>query len=82
VQRVRLLVYPTDDESFRELCERLLESGSDTPARLQAALRRDYPRTRVVEGVSDAVTERWYVYRDGRLIGGGSSGAGYAQKFS
>jgi len=76
VQRVRLVVYPAEDTNFREICSRLLDGGADSPARLQTALRADYPRAKVVEGISEGVTERWYVYRDGRLVGG-SSGSGH-----
>jgi len=64
-----ILVNPASDATFRRLAETHAANGADTPAELEDRLRSTYPSTRVVEGVSsDATSERWYVYRDGRWI--------------
>lgn len=63
---VRLIVNPTNDTEFDRRAHELA-ARSDTPEQLEAALREQYPRARVVRGVTDIV-ERWYVYRDGRWI--------------
>jgi hypothetical protein len=60
-----LVVNPRSDESFVNLAEDLV-GEADSPAELQAALRKTYPRTvvrqRVLAGEPTAV---WYVYREG-----------------
>jgi hypothetical protein len=59
----RISANPPDDAVFasrvRELAVQI-----ESPEDLETLLRPDYPKVRVVRGVTDVV-ERWYVYRDG-----------------
>ena len=64
--RIRLVTYPQTDDRLRDAADTLLQRGADTPERLEAELREQYPRVRVVLGVLDGTERRWYVYRDGR----------------
>lgn len=60
----RISTNPPEDVDFaRRVIE--LTPSSATPEALEEQLRSDYPRVRVVRGVTD-ILERWYVYRDGR----------------
>jgi hypothetical protein len=63
---VRLVTNPGSDTEFQRRAEELV-SGVNTPEQLEALLRAEYDRARVVRGVTDIV-ERWYVYRDGRWV--------------
>ena len=67
--RPTLVLNPPDDEEFRSAALDVIEDGADTPAALEQALRRRYPR--VLVRPRDLVGERsqiWYVYRDGRWV--------------
>ena len=68
-----LITYPADDATFRQLAESLVAAGSTTPDELETRLRVKHPAAHVVQGIVDANIARWYVFRDGRLIGGSSS---------
>jgi hypothetical protein len=64
-----ILVNPASDATFKRLAETHAARGPESPEDLEDRLRQSYPRARVVEGISsDATSERWYVYRDGRWI--------------
>lgn len=63
---VRLVANPHNDLEFERLAETLV-ARVETPDHLERLLRERYPRARVVPGVTD-ITERWYVYRDGRWV--------------
>jgi hypothetical protein len=63
---VRLVTNPQSDVGFQRRAEQLVNQV-DSPEQLEALLRPDYQRARVVRGVTDIV-ERWYVYRDGRWV--------------
>lgn len=57
---------PSDDLTFREHVRRIAERyPSDTPAELEARLRRLFPRVVVRPRALWAEPEAWYVYRDG-----------------
>jgi hypothetical protein len=63
---VRLVTNPQNDIEFQRRAE-ALATRVDTPEELEALLREEYQRARVVSGVTD-IMQRWYVYRDGRWI--------------
>jgi len=63
---VRLVTNPHTDNEFQLRAEQFVERV-ESPEELEALLREQYHRARVVRGVTDIV-ERWYVYRDGRWI--------------
>lgn len=63
---VRLVTNPQTDTDFQRRAEELVDQV-DSPEELESLLREQYHRARVVRGVTD-ITERWYVYRDGRWI--------------
>jgi hypothetical protein len=66
--RPTLVVSPPSDGKFAELASALLDDAS-TPASLEAALRRTYPRC--VVRPREISAERyvvWYVYRDGHWV--------------
>ena len=66
-----MIANPPSDERFVALAERLGADGSVTPARLQAELRSEYPRTIVRErSLSSESVRVWYVYREGRWVDG------------
>jgi hypothetical protein len=60
----RLTINPSTDSAFSSRVHELA-TQADTPEDLETMLRADYPKVRVVRGVTDLV-DRWYVYRDGR----------------
>jgi hypothetical protein len=45
-----------------------MANGADTPERLQACLRPDFPGTVVTNGIVDRGAERWYAYREGYWV--------------
>jgi hypothetical protein len=61
-----LIVNPADDARFSSEAHALVDGGTDTPARLQRALRERYPRAVVrARGLSSEPSDVWYVYREG-----------------
>jgi hypothetical protein len=75
---VTLLPFPRDDDEFRRCLDsfRSQIDGSG-PKGLEALLRIVYPRAIVRPrdslGGLDPTNKTWYVYRDGRPTGGGTS---------
>ncbi|HUG48027.1 MAG TPA: hypothetical protein VMP67_06405 [Candidatus Limnocylindria bacterium] len=65
---VRVITNPAEDGAFRRSAEGLMAGGARSPMELQDGLRSDYPGVRVVSGITDRETERWYVYREGHWI--------------
>lgn len=63
---VRLVTNPDSDAEFGRIAEQL-STDARTPEELEERLREHYQRARVVPGVRD-ITDRWYVYRDGRWV--------------
>ena len=63
---VRLITNPHTDNDFQRRAEQLV-ARVESPEELEALLREQYHRARVVRGVTD-IMERWYAYRDGRWI--------------
>ncbi len=66
---IDLHAYPADDRQFRARATELIREGIDRPPALQEALRPDYPRALVADGIKEGAVERWYAYRDGRFGG-------------
>jgi hypothetical protein len=66
---VVLILNPRNDKRFGMRVRELFAAGTASAARVQSALREQYPlavvRPRVLSGMSD---DGWYVYRDGRWI--------------
>ena len=65
---ISLITNPGDDDAFRQLAERLVAEGADTAGRLQDWLKEAYPSALVVQGITDALGDRWYAYRDGHWV--------------
>jgi hypothetical protein len=66
--RPSLIVNPGTDADFAASIEQLLRDGVETAFRLEAALRREYPRAVVRErGLAQEATT-WYVYREGSWV--------------
>jgi hypothetical protein len=65
---VHLVTNPAGDRQFRVAAEAHLAAGARTPEALAARLRERYPNVSVVTGITDAASERWYVYREGRWL--------------
>ena len=59
----RVSVNPPDDVVLASRVRELADQAA-SPEDLEAILRPEYPRVRVVRGVTDVV-DRWYVYREG-----------------
>jgi hypothetical protein len=55
---------------LRELSDQLMRDDGESPETLEEGLRRRFPNARVYRGISDGVSERWYVYRDGHWVRG------------
>lgn len=64
----RVYVNPSGDSRFRQVAQALAGDGPGTPEELQAALREEWPKSRVVRGIVDSDHERWYAYRDGSWV--------------
>ena len=62
---IDLHAYPADDREFRTRALELIREGAERPSALQEALRPDYPKAQVVDGIKEGAVERWYAYRDG-----------------
>jgi PAS domain S-box-containing protein len=71
-RQVTILSFPSDDETLRRLVEDLLNDPAIvSPAGLETRLRPVYPQVTVRErGLAGERAETWYVYRDGRYLGG------------
>jgi hypothetical protein len=71
-----LVLNPPDDDAFRSYALGLVEDGIGAPSALEERLRQRYPaaivRPRELAGEQAQI---WYVYRDGRWVRSGGSGA-------
>lgn len=67
-----LIVNPRSDEAFVARAHELLAGGAASVEELEAALRGEYPATRVHERSLSNETPAWYVYREGRWIPSGT----------
>ena len=65
---LKRFVNPRSDERFAGIVELLVEEGADSPADLQARLRRWYPDAVVRERDLALEAPSWYVYRDGHWV--------------
>ena len=67
--RPNLVVNPRVDEEFAEFARALAGNGADTAPKLEAALRRRYPKAGVRERtLSSEPIVTWYVYREGSWV--------------
>jgi hypothetical protein len=62
-----IVANPATDERFCEEIDRLAE-GAWSPRELENGLVAVYPKAKVVAGVTQGPTDRWYAYREGRWI--------------
>lgn len=61
-----LVINPRSDATFNDLAHQLTADGAHTPAELETALRKQYPRALVRErNLSSEPITTWYVYREG-----------------
>ena len=61
-----LVVNPRSDATFDDLAHQLAADGANTPAELERALRKQYPRAMVrARNLSSEPILTWYVYREG-----------------
>lgn len=68
MDRPTLVLNPRGDSAFVSRT-RALAAAVTSPTELESALRRAYPRARVVpRDLSGEYVTMWYVYRDGRWI--------------
>ena len=77
-RRVHVICLPSGDAAFgHDVRGLMVDDESPDPRRLEERLRRRYPRAtvrpRALAGEPDAI---WYALRDGRLLGGVTSGSG------
>jgi len=66
--RVIVIANPPGDGMFRGTAQAHAKDGANTPQELQRRLREHWPRARVVGGITDRGSERWYAYREGSWI--------------
>ncbi len=74
-ERPVLFLNPADDQAFPRSVNDAMVEPSIGAAELQRRLRREFPRA--VVRPRDLASERlavWYVYRDGRWVGGSHRG--------
>lgn len=64
----RIVANPQADRTFVREAHRHSNDGADSPHELEHRLRERYAKARVVTGISDGHTERWYVYREGYWV--------------
>ena len=61
----RLITFPPADGAFYIYAVECYDCSIDTPAQLQASIRRRYPKAQVQPARIDDMGEvRWYIYRD------------------
>ena len=60
-----IIANPQSDGTFVREAQRHANDGAETPQELEHRLRERYAKARVVTGITDGVTERWYAYREG-----------------
>ncbi len=67
-----VIINPREDLRFREVVDRSLLTGVDSPEALERVLRGGYPRAVVRRrGLAGEQVEVWYVYREGWWVSGG-----------
>lgn len=67
--RPNLVVNPRVDEEFAEFAHALAGNGADTAPKLEAELRKRYPKAGVRERtLSSEPIVTWYVYREGSWV--------------
>ena len=67
-----VIINPREDLRFREMVDRSLLTGAESPEALERLLRDAYPRAVVRRrGLAGEQIEVWYVYREGWWVSGG-----------
>ncbi len=67
-----VIINPREDLRFREVVDRSLLTGVESPEALERVLRGGYPRAVVRRrGLAGEQVEVWYVYREGWWVSGG-----------
>jgi len=64
----RIVANPQSDRTFVREAQRHANDRGVAPSELEHRLRERYAKARVVTGISDGHTERWYVYREGYWV--------------